>query len=208
MKAVSAGTGKFIQGNLPGRYILAPDRKNWDYIYLTKDLIELKGRKYQQKRNHINKFKQVYDYSYGPLTQEYIDDCIRTFEAWAADKGESPSVHEERLALMEALQNLDVLPLTGGVLKVNGRVEAFSLGSLLNRETALIHFEKANQELSGIYSVINQHFVEKAWFMTKYINREDDMGVPGLREAKKRYHPARMIEKFVITEEREENDDH
>lgn len=208
MKAVSAGTGKFIQDNLPGRYLLTPDRKNWDYIYLTKDLIELKGRKYQQKRNHINKFKQVYDYSYEPLTQEYIEDCIETFEAWAADKGDSPTVREERLALMEALQNLNALPLTGGVLKVNGRVEAFSLGSLLNRETALIHFEKANQRLSGIYSVINQHFVEKAWFMTKYINRENDMGVPGLREAKRRYHPARMIEKFVIAEERDDHDDH
>ena len=202
MKAVSPGTAKFIQANLPGRYSLVPDRKNWDYIYLTKDLIELKGRKYQQKRNHLNKFKQTYDYSYEPLTQKYIDDCLRTFEDWAADKGDSPTIREERLALTEALQNMDALQLKGGVLNVNGRVEAFSLGSLLNRETALIHFEKANHKLSGIYSVINQHFVEKAWFMTKYINREDDMGVPGLREAKKRYHPARMIEKFVITEER------
>lgn len=202
MKAVPPGTAEFILANLPGRYSLAPDRKNWDYIYLTKDLIELKGRKYQQKRNHLNKFKQTYDYSYEPLTRKYIDDCFRMFEEWAEDKGDSPTIQEERLALTKALQNMDALQLKGGVLRVNGRVEAFSLGSLLNRETALIHFEKANHKLSGIYSVINQHFVEKAWFMTKYINREDDMGVPGLREAKKRYHPARMIEKYVITEER------
>ena len=208
MKAVPAGTGKFLQQALPGHYQFIPDRKSWDYLYLTKDLLELKGRKYQQKRNHINKFKQLYDYSYESIETKHIKECLDTFEYWVADKGEDLTIQEERLALQEALNNLKSLGLQGGLLRVNGRVAAFSLGSLLNAQTAHIHFEKANQELSGIYSVINQHFVEQAWSETKYINREDDLGIPGLREAKRRYHPTRMIRKFIIREEPgEKNDD-
>lgn len=201
-------------------FSIKPDRDNWDYLYQTKDLIELRGRKYQQKRNHINKFQESYDYSFEILRPEHIDGCLELFQSWTKEREDQPlndtppkngpscakqepefdSVMEERLALQEALENLESLSLKGAVLTINGRIEAFTLGSLLNQETALIHFEKANREYTGIYSLVNQHFAERAWAKTKYINREDDLGLPGLREAKRRYHPFRMIEKYTIVE--------
>jgi hypothetical protein len=161
-------------------------------------LIELSGRKYQQKRNHINRFRQFYDFAYYTMTPEHFPACLRLFQQWATDKNDSTEVEAERLALQEALDHYTLLNLTGGVLEAGGAVQAFAIGSRLNRDTALIHFEKANPEFSGIYSVINQLFIAEEWADTKYINREDDMGLPGLRQAKNRYHPLRLIEKYIV----------
>ncbi len=182
------------------KYRIIPDRQIWDYLYLTKDLIELHGRKYQQKRNHINRFRQTYPFSYHSLTPEDAQGCLEVFEHWAADKGGGPEIEEERRALIEALENFTLLPLKGGVIKIDGRIQAFAIGTQLNRDTALVHFEKANPAFHGIYAAINQLFVANEWSNTRYINREDDMGLPGLRQAKERYHPFRMIEKYTVVE--------
>ncbi len=182
------------------KYKIIPEREIWDYLYYTKDLIELRGRKYQQKRNHINRFRQYYRFSYNSFSPEDIPGCIEIYQQWAADKNTTPEIEEERLALKEALENFSALSLKGGVIRVEGKVQAFAIGSRLNKDTALIHFEKANPEFSGIYAAINQFFVKKEWPDTKYINREDDMGIPGLRQSKKRYHPLRMIEKYLVVE--------
>lgn len=176
------------------------DRQLWDYLYYTKDLIELRGRKYQQKRNHINRFRQFYHFSYHSFSPEDAPGCLDVFNQWAADKDGGPDIEEEKSALREALRNFTLLPLKGGVLKVEGRIQAFAFGTQLNKDTALIHFEKANSAFSGIYAALNQFFVANEWPETRYINREDDMGLPGLRQAKKRYHPLRMIEKYLIVE--------
>lgn len=182
------------------RYRIIPDRTYWDYLYRTKDLIELRGRKYQQKRNHINRFQQLYPFAYHSLTPEHFPACLRLFEHWAAGKTGQPEVEEERLALKEAFEHFSLLNLKGGVLAVYGEIQAFAIGSRLNRDTAVVHFEKANAEFSGIYAVINQLFIAREWADTKYINREDDMGLPGLRQAKRRYHPFRMVEKYTVVE--------
>jgi hypothetical protein len=183
------------------KYKITPEREIWDYLYRTKDLIELRGRKYQQKRNHINRFRQDYQFSYNSLTPEDVQGCIELYHQWAADKKNSPEIEEERLALKEALENFSALALKGGVIRVEGKIQAFAIGSRLNKNTALIHFEKANPEFSGIYAAINQFFVKNEWPNTKYINREDDMGIPGLRQSKKRYHPLCMIEKYLVVED-------
>ncbi|NLM36666.1 MAG: DUF2156 domain-containing protein [Firmicutes bacterium] len=182
------------------RYRIIPDRTSWDYLYRTKDLIELRGRKYQQKRNHINRFQQFYPFTYHSLTPEHFPACQRLFEHWAAEKAGQPEVNEERLALQEAFQHFSLLKLKGGALEVYGELQAFAIGSRLNKDTAIVHFEKANAEFSGIYAVINQQFIAHEWADTKYINREDDMGLPGLRQAKERYHPFRMVEKYTVVE--------
>ncbi|HHU83362.1 MAG TPA: DUF2156 domain-containing protein [Firmicutes bacterium] len=196
-----------------GRYKIIPDHGNWDYLYNTRDLLELKGRKYQQKRNQINKFQKQYRYEYTPLLPPLepaeISACLDLFDRWAEPKKDLLSPEEERQALKEALKNMEPLGLKGGALLVEGRFEAFSIGSLLNKETqapiALIHFEKANPEISGIYPAINQLFLANAWKDTLYVNRENDMGLPGLRQAKKRYHPVRMIKKYTVLAKQEES---
>ena len=104
----------------------------------------------------------------------------------------------EWAAIGVALANFQALQLKGGVILINDRVEAFSCGELLNRQTAVIHLEKANPELRGLYAVINQQFCREAWAGVPFINREQDLGEPGLRTAKLSYHPHRLVEKYRI----------
>jgi len=197
-----------LHKDAPGRYQIVPNRNNWDYFYRTQDLLALKGRKYQQKRNRINKFQKQYRYQYVPLLPPVhaadISACLDLFDHWAAEKKHLPSITEERIALQEALKHMEPLGLRGGALIVEGKIEAFSIGSLLHKEIALIHFEKGNPEFPGIYPVMNRIFLANAWKDTLYVNRENDMGLPGLRRAKKRYHPVRMIEKYIVLANQEE----
>ncbi len=192
----------------PGRYKIMPDRNNWDYLYRTRDLLLLKGRKYQQKRNQINKFQKLFRYQYQPLlpplSEAQITACLDLFDRWAEEKKHLPTLAAEKVALQEALAHMEALGLKGGALIVEGKLEAFSIGSLLHKEIALIHFEKANPELPGIYPVMNRLFLAHAWKDTVYVNRENDMGLPGLRQAKRRYHPLRMVKKYIVLANPEE----
>lgn len=99
---------------------------------------------------------------------------------------------------MQALRNFTALEMQGGVIRIDGEVEAFTLGELLNKDTAVIHIEKANPEIRGLYAAINQQFCDQAWGRVPYLNREQDLGEPGLRTAKLSYHPHHLVEKFRI----------
>ena len=108
------------------------------------------------------------------------------------------SLMGEWAAIGVALNDFQALDLKGGVILLNGRVEAFTCGELLNEATAVIHLEKANPEIRGLYAAINQQFCQQAWAGVPFINREQDLGEPGLRTAKLSYHPHRLVEKFRI----------
>jgi len=186
----------------PGLFHFISDRDNFDYVYRAQDLIELKGRSYHAKKNHVNGFKKNYSsYSYLPLTGEVTAQCIANAMEWCRKRGcsKDPLLLAERDAIVEVLNHFEQLELTGGVITVDGKVEAFSFGEQLNRDTAVIHVEKANPDIKGIYAVINQEFCRHNWSNMEYINREEDMGLPGLRKAKQSYHPVKMVEKYVIT---------
>lgn len=186
----------------PGQFDLDGDRDNFDYVYNSKDLIELKGRKYHSKKNHINSFRRSYsDYQYMELTPEWVPHCIENQLEWCRKKGcdDDPTLRGESDAIIEVLTRWTELNLTGGLITIGGKVEAFTFGEALNSDTAVIHVEKANPDIRGVYPVINQKFCETAWSQLAYINREEDMGLEGLRKAKESYYPVRMIEKFVAT---------
>lgn len=176
------------------------DCNNSDYVYLTENLINLKGKKYDGKRNHINKFKKMYGYEYLPLTKEYIGECERIIKEWynARPCEEKKELCWERDANMELLANYDVLACKGAVIKVDGRVEAFTVGELLNEDTAVIHIEKANSSIPGLYPFINQQFCLNEWADVKYINREQDLGLAGLRKSKLSYHPEMFVKKYTV----------
>jgi hypothetical protein len=157
--------------------VVEPTRDQFDYIYRSEDLIHLAGRKYHGKRNHINKFLETYAFSYSPLEERHLPECE---------------------AVREALTHFKELRIQGGVVLIQDKVEAFSLAELLNRETAVIHVEKANPEIPGLYPMINQRFCEKTWSQVSRINREQDLGEPGLRKAKESYFPDHLGEKFRI----------
>ncbi len=182
------------------QFTVEPVRDHFDYVYRSEDLIELSGGKYHSKRNFINTLERTHQCSYEPLEAGHLNACRELAAAWCSLKRceEDLNLLGEWEAVGAALANLEALQLQGGVILIDGRVEAFSLGELLNRETAVIHVEKANPEIRGLYALINQQFCEHAWAGVPFINREQDLGEPGLRSAKLSYHPHRLVEKFRL----------
>jgi hypothetical protein len=178
-----------------------PVRDHFDYVYRSSDLISLAGNKYHSKRNHINSLKRTYPQVYEPLQEALLGACLHLADRWCEFKrcDEDLNLIGEWEAIRLALRHFRELSLQGGVILVKDKVEAFSLGELLNHRTAVIHFEKANPEINGLYTLINQQFCEQAWQSVELINREQDLGEAGLRKAKMSYHPEHLEEKFRIT---------
>jgi len=177
------------------------DRSQCDYVYLTQDLIELKGRKYHRKRNHIKQFQEKYSYQYIPLTPEWIPQCLQLETEWCDLRHceASPGLLNESSAIKEAFTHFEELGVKGGAILINGKVEAFTLGDPLNPETVAIHIEKANPAYEGLYPTINQTFLEYQWSGYTYVNREQDLGEEGLRKAKESYFPHHLVNKYIIT---------
>ena len=182
-------------------FAIQPDRDNWDYVYLVQDLISLSGNRYHRKRNHIEQFRSQHEFRYVPLTPDLVAACQELQDRWCDEKHCDlvATLRAEARAVKEVLANLDLLGVTGGCIEIEGKIEAFSLGELLNEDTVVIHIEKANAAFHGLYQVINQQFLANAWSQVRYVNREQDLGVPGLRRAKQSYHPHHMVEKLRVT---------
>jgi len=176
------------------------DRGQCDYVYLVQDLIELKGRKYHRKRNHIKQFQEKYSYQYLPLSLEWIPQCLQLEAAWCDLRHceASPGLLNESSAIKEAFTHFEELGVKGGAILINGKVEAFTLGELLSPETVVIHIEKANPAYEGLYPTIHQAFLEHQWPEYTYVNREQDLGEEGLRKAKESYFPHHMVNKYTI----------
>ena len=182
----------------PECYSFEPDRDNFEYIYATQDLINLSGKKYKQKKNHLNQFRMQYsNYEYMPITEDTIPECRETAAKWTDEHDVEAGVQDELDAINLLFDNWDALGLKGGVIKLFGHVEAFSIGELLNERMALIHIEKANPAIRGLYQAINYEFIRTEFSSTELVNREEDMGLQGLRQAKESYHPVKFAEKYI-----------
>ncbi len=179
---------------------IEPDPDNFDYVYASEDLIQLKGKKYDGKRNRIRKFERTTDYRYAKLGPENIDGCRALLEEWFNGKVLlDANIGAEKTAILAALNELAGLRLTGGVVEVGGKVQALSIGEPLTPDTAVIHIEIANPAFPGLAQFINREFVRNEWSGFAFINREQDVGHPGLRRAKESYHPHHMVKKYTIT---------
>ena len=175
-------------------YLIEPDKNNFDYLYLTKDLIELKGKCFDGKRNRIKKFLKVYESKCENLTLEKTLPCLNLLERWKAEK-KGLCIDEP---IKEVLKHFDVLDLKGLVVLVDNKVEAFTVGENLNNETAVVYIEVANPNLVGLSQFINQKFSEE-WAKFEDVNREQDLGDVGLRRAKLSYYPHKLIKKYNMT---------
>lgn len=203
MSGVEAAPAAMIEQSMPGKLLISSDRDNYDYVYRVQDLIDLKGRSYHSKKNHVNSFRKNYsNYQYLSLTDDLIGQCVDNIIEWCRKHGcyKDPILLAEKNAIIEVLNNFEALQLTGGVIVIDGKVEAFCFGEQLNTDTAVIHVEKANPEIRGAYAAINQEFCRNNLSHLEYVNREEDMGIPGLRKAKQSYHPVKMVEKYIITQ--------
>jgi hypothetical protein len=180
--------------------LIEPMRDHFDYVYRSEDLIRLAGRKYHAKKNRINKFSKKYNYEYVQMTKDLIPECIEVLRKWCEwrECEKNPILQAEVEAVHEALYNFDILKLHGGVIFIKDAIEAFSMGEILNSQTAVIHIEKADPRIPELFTMINQKFCEMQWQNVPYINREQDLGVPGLRKAKLSYNPVYLMKKFRI----------
>ncbi len=190
---------KLLEELYPEQFSFSHDRDNDNYCYDTQSLISLSGKKLHAKRNHINKFQSLYQWEYVSLDKETAQECIETAIHWCQQKNceQDTMLHNEVKGCIEALKNMDALQLKGGAIRIDGNIVAFSLGERLNDDMALIHIEKANPDFAGSYAVINNEFAKRECADTKWINREEDMGLEGLRKAKLSYRPAFLLEMFV-----------
>ena len=148
----------------------------------------------------MEKFSKKFDYEYREITKDLVPGCQWLQQLWCDEKhcDLHSSLRAEARAINEVLENLEELDVTGGAILVNDRVQAFSLGEPLNDDTVVIHIEKASPDLHGAFQVINQQFLTHAWADWEYVNREQDLGIRGLRKAKESYQPHHMVEKFVV----------
>ncbi len=192
-----------VEAAFPGVFQFTPDRDGCDYLYEVEHLAELKGKKYQQKRNHINRFLEAAPQWHAEeITPGLLPVCRQLLDRWYRTRLEEDphsNFHLEQLATDRALRCYEALALEGLVLFNGEEPVAMTMGSRLSDTVFDVHFEKALGLYPGDYAMINQCFaryIRDKYPEIRYLNREDDMGLPGLRKAKLSYHPDRMVEQF------------
>ncbi|MDO5560068.1 MAG: phosphatidylglycerol lysyltransferase domain-containing protein [Oscillospiraceae bacterium] len=176
------------------------DEGQYDYIYLAEDLAEYKGRKYHSKKNHTNNFRK-YNWSFENITYDNIDDCISfcTDDYNLNHRYASESGVAEQFAIHTYFMNYADLGLCGGILRVDKDIAAISIGEKVNSDTLVVHIEKASPEFTGSYPAMCTEFVRHFSDGCRYINREEDMGIEGLRKSKRSYNPVMMLKKDIVT---------
>ncbi len=181
-------------------YSLTEDRDNYDYVYTMEDLRDLSGKKLHAKRNHINQFMAQYgeSYEYVRLNPDMLAECMALYNEWLQKKPPSdPDALGEYLAIRELITHMDALGVIGAGIRIRGKLAAYTLGERMDEEMAVVHIEKAGTDIPGLFTVVNNLFVRNEFAGMKYVNREEDMGLEGLRRAKLSYNPVMLIEKYV-----------
>lgn len=189
----------------PGQFTYTFDRNGSDYLYDIDKLADLGGRKLHSKRNHCARFQDNNpDWVYEDMTPQALEECLELDEQWDRLSREREGAEEaedmtnERKALLLAAKHFKELKLEGGLIRVGGQVVAFTMGDRLSADTFDVHFEKAYNEIQGAYTMINREFarqIRQRYPQVRYLNREEDMGIEGLRKAKESYYPEMMVEK-------------
>ena len=192
-------TTEWMHEILPGLN-LVPDRNHFEYVYRSADLADLPGKPYLNIRHQVNKFRRNCKYSVEPITPDNHEEVKRFLIQWCEWKGceNDPVLAHEKEATFFAIDNFEELSMSGLIIRVYDKIGAMSLFEQLNSDTALVHFEKGMPDCEGIYKEINAETAALLRDEFTYINRESDLGVAGLREAKMRYHPHHMVEVFSV----------
>lgn len=198
MHGVTPAGLKALEKAVPNAYCYRTSRSAWDYIYNAQDLIDLRGKKYHAKRNHIAKFMRQYSYTYEDLNEENMPECYEMALAWQSANEKPGDYADEMKAIRTAFEHYRTLDLLGGLIRVDGKVIAFTLGEEINSYTFDLHFEKALIDYEGAYALINREFAAQHLAKYRYINREEDLGLEGIRKAKLSYSPSILLEKGYV----------
>ena len=176
-----------------------PRRCDCEYLYNPQDLATLAGKKLKNKRNFVNGFIDRYDYVFVSYVESMREELLQLVKVWGKTHNELDAGGEYK-AIVRALDNIKKLNLFCDVLKVDGKIIAFEIGFINQANVGVVMFEKANTDYRGSFQAVNNFFVKKHFTGCKYVNRQEDLGIPGLREAKMSYHPVAFSEKFIYTD--------
>jgi len=195
-------TKTWISSIIPG-LIYAEDRDFCDYVYRSSDLATLSGTNYAKIRNRLNKFQKQNTYSVESIAEQNMSEIREFLKRWCLwkDCEKDPLLENERKALVFSMDHFFDLDLSGLLLRVNGAVEALSVFQPMNADTIVVHYEKGSPDYDGIYKAINMETAKRVQDKYPYMNRETDMGQPGLRKAKLSYHPDHLVSMFYVTKE-------
>lgn len=200
---ITEGYLTMLQEAFMGKFTYHYDDGYNDYIYSTEKMASLTGKKYHGKRNHITNFKKNNpNWSFERLNSENIPECIALHSKWIENKSDNPENDEdfslEFEAVLNAFENYDALDLVGGLIRIDGQVIAYTLGEAqVNGRCFVTHFEKAPADVQGAYPIINQEFTKNCLMNYEFVNREEDLGIEGLRRAKQSYNPEIWLKKCV-----------
>lgn len=200
LAAINKEQKEELEKILPDSFEFVVRRDSQDYIYTSESLMTLSGKKLHSKRNFINRFKSENEgnWEYEDITKENIHEVFEYHLSWCAlnKDNEDDDFFNETCAISLALKNMEKLELKGGLLRLNGKVIAFTLGSRANEEMFIVHIEKADYTVSGSYQMINNQFALHNFEGIKYIDREEDLGLEGLRKAKLSYNPIMLSDNY------------
>jgi len=177
-------------------YIL--DRDQQEYIHLVEDLQSYPGKKFHKKRNHFNQFLRNYPYTI-KYVENCMDDCLALAKQWFDESDQSPALYHELLGIEDLLLHWEAFSLKGIGVYVEGNLKGFTILEAINHEVLLNHVEKADKEVLGLYTFLVQRAMEAFGDGLRYTNREQDMGIVGLRKSKESYMPVFLEEKFIVT---------
>lgn len=192
---VDSAHKELLEELYPEKFAFASARSTMDYIYLCSELATLPGRRFQPMRNLINQFKAAHSYSFEAINTTNIDHCKELNSRWCLGKSIDSS-DPEQLALQRMFDHFDSLNIEGWILYADAKPSAFTIGSAVGCDTFCIHIEKADATIKGAAAMINTLTAQALQPRYKYINREEDMGIPGLRKAKLSYHPVQLLAKY------------
>ena len=197
---VSNENAKELTTKFKGVFELCLDRDGMDYVYLRQELAELKGKKYQPKRNHISYFKNNQNWTYERIDKSNISECIEMSRKWLegfpGDYEYIEDLQGEFKIIQKAFESYEELGFTGGLIRTDGKVIAYTMGEEMSSDMFCIHFEKAFSNIRGAYPMINQQFVLNELSSYTYVDREDDLGIENMRKAKLSYYPFSLPEKY------------
>ena len=196
---IDNSTKEWIEINYP-KLELSPNREYFDYVYLSSDLANLEGSDYRKIRNRLNKFNKNIEHSFEEINEENFSEVRKFLKRWCLwrDCDSDPILESEKKAILYSMEHFFDLKLSGIAIRIHDNIESISVYEKMNPETVIVHYEKGSPDYDGIYKAVNQETAKIVQKYAKYINRESDMGIDGLRKAKMSYRPHHFIEIFSM----------
>ena len=199
LRSLTNETRAELEALYPGKFEFTACRNSYDYIYTVEELTELRGKKLQSKRNHCHRFEAEHpDWHTEVITAENIEKCREMVALWYQNHPENYEIQSEKKAIAKAFEHFAAIGMDGWMLLDGEQVLGFSMGYRMNRTYYDVCFEKAFADVQGAYTMINREFsryIAEKYPELEFLNREDDMGEPGLRKAKESYQPTLLLEK-------------